>query len=131
MANFKVVIGLKNGKSFQKEIKDNEAEFLIGRKIDDKVSGEELGYEGYEFVIKGGSDFCGVPMRKDVQGQARKKILSTGGVGFRSLGKGQRLKKSVCGNTVTPTTAQINLKVTKEGAKPLIEEAPKEEAKAQ
>ena len=39
MAEFKLVIGQKDGKSVQKELKGNEADVLLGLKLGDKVSG--------------------------------------------------------------------------------------------
>lgn len=132
MAEFKVNIGHpKEGKTYKKEFSGAEADALIGKKIGDKVKGEVLGHAGYEFEITGGSDYCGFPMRKDLTGSARKKILITKGVGMRTKRKGLRLRKNVAGNTVYDQTAQINLKVVKAGKDPLEpkEEAPAEEKK--
>ncbi|MFH1054319.1 MAG: 30S ribosomal protein S6e [Candidatus Woesearchaeota archaeon] len=119
MADFKLVFGLKTGKNIQREVKDKEAEVFLGKKIGETINGNEIGLEGYEFEITGGSDNCGFPMRKDVQGTSRKRITSIGGVGFTKKGKGIRAKKTVCGNTVHSRIIQINLKVLKEGKTPL------------
>ena len=69
-------------------------------------------------------------MRKDVVGPARKRILTTKGVGMRTNRKGLRLRKTVAGNTVHEKTTQVNLKVLKAGKSPLggEPEAPAEEA---
>ena len=116
MAAFKMTIGdPKTGKTVQKEVKDQEAESLIGKKITDTFEGDGVGLAGYSFEITGGSDDSGVPMRRDVQGTARKKILVVSGVGARKRGKGIRQRKMVAGNTVHAKTAQINLKVLKMG----------------
>jgi len=115
MAEFKLVIGLKSGKCVQKEVKEAQAKPLVGKKIGDKVSGDEIGFAGYEFELTGGSDYCGFPMRKDVQGPARKRILAIVGVGLKKKGNGVRQRKTVAGNTVHLKTSQINLKVLKEG----------------
>ena len=129
MAEFKLVIGLKSGKCVQKEAKDAAAKKLIGMKIGDKVKGEDVGLDGYEFEITGGSDYCGFPMRKDVQGAARKKILAVVGIGLKKKGKGVRQRKTVCGNTIHAKTSQVNLKVLKEGKEKLdAPAAPKEGA---
>lgn len=128
MATFKLVIGLKDGKCAQKEVKDNDAETFIGKKINDTVKGDDCGFPGYEFKITGGSDFCGFPMRLDVQGAIRKKITVISGVGFKKKGKGIKQKKTVCGNTINDKIVQVNLKVTKQGAAPLIEEKAEEKA---
>ena len=119
MVSFKVVIGTKDGKSVQKEIQEPEARTLLGKKIGDAINGENLGFTGYEFQITGGSDYCGFPMRKDVEGFARKRILAVEGIGLRKTRKGMRLRKTVCGNTVHPKIAQVNLKVTKAGKESL------------
>ena len=130
MVTFKVVIGVKNGTCIQKEIQDPDAASFLGKKIGDTVKGEAFGLPaGYEFQITGGSDYCGFPMRKDVEGFSRKRILTVQGVGVRRLGKGMRQRKTVCGNVIHPKTAQINMKVVKEGSTPLVEEKPKEEKK--
>jgi small subunit ribosomal protein S6e len=139
MAEFKLVIGNKDGRCCQKEVKEAQAEAFIGKKIGDSVSGDACGFAGYEFKITGGSDFCGFPMRDDVSGVMRKRILAVSGVGITNKKKkrgkdqkskrtmqGMRQRKTVCGNTVYAKTAQVNLKVVKEGKEPLM---PKEEKK--
>jgi len=116
MAEFKLVLSdPKTGKSFQREAKEQAAKALIGKKIGDSVSGDSIGFPGYEFVLTGGSDYCGFPMRKDVQGTVRRKIAITGGVGLVAKRKGMRKKKTVAGNTVHERTSQLNLKITKYG----------------
>ncbi|MBI3032806.1 30S ribosomal protein S6e [Candidatus Woesearchaeota archaeon] len=137
MAQFKVVIAdPKSGKAVQKEVKDNEAASFIGLKLGDKVKGEILDLTGYEFEITGGSDYCGVPMRKDVPGTGRKKIYAVQGVGLkrkivitkkgerkiRRKSHGIKQRKLVNGNTIHDKTAQINVKVLKHGSTPLFTE---------
>jgi small subunit ribosomal protein S6e len=125
---FKVNIGdPKSGKTVQKVVSGEHAQALLKKKIGEKVSGDSIGFPGYEFEISGGSDFCGFPMRRDVRGTARKKVLIVKGVGLRHNVPGRKVRKTVAGNTVYSKTAQINLKVLKQGEKPLIEE--KAEAK--
>ncbi len=134
MAEFKLVIGTKEGKSYQKEIKGAEADALHNLKIGDAVSGGALGFPGYEFLITGGSDKCGFPMRKGVQ-FARKKILTLKGVGFagknRTGGKqaGLLKKRTVCGDRISKIMVQVNLKVLKEGPEKFVGNAPAEGAK--
>ncbi len=124
MATFKLNIGNpEDKKTYKAEVSDEQAEALIGLKIGDTVKGDLIGYEGYEFLITGGSDYCGFPMRKDVQGTQRKRILIVRGVGTRQKEKGRRIRKTVAGNTIYDKTAQINLKVIKKGKKPLNPEA--------
>ena len=66
---------------------------------------------GVELLITGGSDNAGFPMRKDVRGGGRKKILIVAGVGARKKAAGLRQRKTVSGNTISSRTVQINLKV--------------------
>lgn len=128
----KVVFGMKNGTSVQKEIADDAAKVVLGKKIGDHIKGDAMGFPGYEFEIKGGSDYCGFPMRWDVQGFQRKRLLIVEGVGMKKTANGIKHRKTVCGNTVHPKISQLNLKVTKEGSTPLAppKEEKKEEAKA-
>jgi len=125
MVSFKLVIGTKEGKCLQKEVAEPDANSFLGKKVGDKVTGEAIGFTGYEFEITGGSDYAGFPMRKDIQGVGRKKILAVEGVGLKKIAKGIRVRKTVCGNTIHPKITQINLKVTKAGATPLPMPAPK------
>jgi small subunit ribosomal protein S6e len=115
MAEFKLVLSAKDGKSYQREVKDKGAIPFLGKKIGDTVKGDGFGLAGYEVQLTGGSDSCGFPMRKDVPGTGRKRILAVAGVGLKKKGKGQRQRKTVCGNTVHGKIAQINLKILKEG----------------
>lgn len=118
---FKIVISdPKSKKAYQKEIEE-KASGLLGKKIGEKFSGNSLGLTGYELVITGGSDKDGFPMRPDVDGQARKKILIHGPPGFHPKLKGQRRKKSVRGNTISLDVSQINTKVVSHGQKSLEE----------
>jgi small subunit ribosomal protein S6e len=117
---FKLAIGdPASKKTFKAELKSPDADKLVGKKISEKFKGELLGLAGYELEITGGSDNAGFPMRKDVDGPLRKKLLLTGGIGFHSKRKGLRRKKSVRGNTISPDTAQVNCKVVKAGSKKL------------
>ncbi len=126
MVEFKLTIGdPKTKKCFQRTVSENAAKSLIGLKIGDTVKGESINLEGYEFLITGGSDFCGFPMRKGILG-VRKRILAQGGVGFRKSVRGIRKRKTVCGETINDKISQINLKVLKHGKAPLVAEEPKE-----
>ena len=120
MAEFKLVLSNpKDGKSYQREVKAGDANAFMGLKIKDKVKGELIDLTGYEFELTGGSDKSGFPMRFDVVGTQRKKILAVKGVGLKAKRKGMKQRKTVCGNTVHADIAQINLKILKEGKAPL------------
>ena len=125
--DLKINIADKSGKTVKKELKDAEAMALHGKKIGDKFNGEVLDMSGYEFEIAGGSDYCGFPIRKDVNGIMRKGILTTKGLGNNYNRKGMRLRRTVAGNTVYAKTTQLNLKVVKHGATPLIASEDKKE----
>ena len=85
MANFKIVISdPKTRKAYQKEV-DETHSGLAGKKLGDMVSGSSLGLVGYELEITGGSDKQGFPMRRDVEGTVRKKILIALPPGFHPL----------------------------------------------
>ena len=117
MAEFKVVISdPKTGLSVQREVKDPAAKAFLGLKIGDSIKGETIDLQGYEFEISGGSDFCGFPMRKDVIGVGRKKILSYVGTGVRKQERGMLQRKTVCGNTIHAKIVQVNLKAIKIGS---------------
>ena len=117
MVDFKLVLNdPKTGKSYSREQKDADA--LIGKSIGDKVEGKELNLAGYEFELKGGSDNCGFPMRKDV-GFARKRILAVQGIGMKKKGKGQKSRKTVAGSRISAKTSQVNLQILKYGKEKL------------
>ena len=121
MVNFKLCISdPSSGRTFQKEIKDNLARPFIGLNIGETIKGDNFELNGFEFQITGGSDYCGFPMRKGILG-LRKKIAIYGGIGFRGDSKGIKRRKTVCGHKVHERISQINLKVTKHGAKKLAE----------
>ena len=115
MTTFKLVLGFNNGSCFQREVKEADADYFLGKKIGDKVQGTHFGLDGYEFLITGGSDYAGFPMRRDVDGAARKRIFAVEGIGLKKRGKGVKYRFTVAGKTVHEKTAQINLKVLKEG----------------
>ncbi len=126
MATFKVVINdTQTGKSYQKEISGTKANSLIGKRIGEEIDGVFVDLPGYKLVITGGTDKDGFPMRKNLQGPRRKKLLLKGGIGFHPTRKGMRKKKMVRGNTISADIVQINMKIVQYGPKP-IEEAIKE-----
>ena len=131
MAEIKVNIGdSKSKKTYKKVLNEEQVAPLYGKKIGETFTGETIDLPGYELEVTGGSDKSGFPMRKDVQGSARKKILIVSGVGISKQSyKGSKRRKSVAGNTIGEKTSQINLKVTKWGKDPI--EKPAEEPAAE
>jgi len=134
MATFKIVISdPKSRKAFQKEIEQADSGFL-GKKIGENVPAGALGLEGYSLQITGGSDNEGFPLRQDVDGAGRKRLLLSHPPGYHPKQKGQRKRKSVRGNTISDRVVQINAKVVTYGKKSVEEllgikkEEPKKEA---
>jgi small subunit ribosomal protein S6e len=108
----------EDGKTFQLELDDNKAKVLLGKKIKDTVNGEAIGIKGkFELVITGGSDKDGFPMRSDVHGTGRKRVLLTRGPGFHPKEEGERRRKTIRGNTIAKDIAQVNMKVVNKGPK--------------
>jgi len=128
MVEFKLTIAdPKTGKCYQRAVADPKSAELMGKKIGDTIKGESVDMPGFEFIITGGSDYCGFPMRKGING-ARKTVLIEKSVGFKGGRAGERRRKTVCGEKIHDKISQINLKVTKEGKEKLGAEA-KEGAK--
>ena len=126
MVEMRLVIGTKSGKTYQIVLSEEQARNLVGLKIGDRFKGELVGLPGYEFEIRGGTDKDGFPMRGDLQGTIRKRLLLAQGPGYRPKEKGVRRRKMIRGNTVDLDIAQLNVKVVKEGKKSLEEILKKE-----
>ncbi len=124
MPVFKFVVSDKN-KSYQIEKDQNESDHVLGKKIGDSFHGDFLGLEGYELEIKGGSDKDGFPMRKDFEGIIRKKIVVKKGIGYKTVVRGKRKRKSIRSNMIAQDIVQINCRVVKAGTKSLEELFPK------
>jgi len=110
MVNFKLVLSdPKTGKSEASEVKDANAQQLIGRKIGEVLDGGTIGLTG-RIMITGGSDKAGFPMRSDTLGGGKNYVLLTRGVGYRTKEEGAKKRKLVRGNTITEETYQVNAK---------------------
>ena len=113
-----VISDPKTGKAYRVEGKDTEASALfIGKRIGDVVDADILGLGGYVLEIIGGSDKEGMPMRKDVSGIRRKRILITSPPGYRPKERGKRRRKSVRGNEISSEISQINVQIKEYGRK--------------
>jgi small subunit ribosomal protein S6e len=118
MPTFKLVLSdPKTGKSEAQEVKDANAQALMGRKIGEVLDASSIGLTG-KIMITGGSDKAGFPMRRDTLGGGKNYILLTGGVGFKSKEGGAKKRKLVRGNTITEETYQVNAKRVEEAPKP-------------
>lgn len=127
MVTFKIVVSDKNGKAKMFEVKDTQAQPLLGLRVGDVVDASIIGLGG-KLKITGGSDKSGVPMHYDVHGAVKKYILTTKGIGLRKAKDGERKRKLVRGNVISDEIYQINT-VLIEGSLP-EEEEQKEEVKA-
>lgn len=154
--DFKMTVAIGNPgtkKTYKVELDQAGAQLLFGKKIGQEFSGETVGLDGYKLKVTGGSDLSGFPMRKDIEGSGKKRVLlNVGSHGFRKrryhsipkgegakkklkeTRKGERRRKSIRGNTISDAIRQVNCVVTKAGkATPEkllgleAEETPKEE----
>ena len=111
-----------------------EAEELIGKEIGEKIKGNLVSPElnNYELIITGASDKSGFMAHPDVEGFSIKRILLPLGLGMhikprgvkkknKKPQKGLRLRKTVRGKIISPNIIQINMKILKNGSKPLSE----------
>ena len=122
MAKFKIIVSdPETGKSSVAEVEESRAVPLIGRRIGEALDGSIVGLSGHKVLVTGGCDEAGFPMRPDVHGGVKSRILLSGGVGYRAREKGIRRRKTVRGNTITEDIVQINMKIV---------EKPKKEKKA-
>ena len=112
MAKFKVIISdPESGTSKIVELEETRTVPLIGRRIGEIIDGAIVGLPGHKLQITGGSDRDGFPMRRNVHGGVRRKIILSGGTGFNPQKEGERRRKMVRGNVITEEIVQVNLKV--------------------
>ena len=123
LANFKLTISDIKGKSISKELKDSDANPLLGLQLGNETDASIVGLTG-KLKLTGGSDKSGVPMRNDIHGAARKYVLLSKGVGLQAAETGQRVRKLMRGNTVSEEIYQVNCRF--DGELPV--EAPAEDA---
>ena len=90
------------------------------------MDGAVVDLPAHKLQIKGGSDKDGVPMKPNVHGGVRRKIVLSKGVGFKGGKKGERRRKAVRGNVITDEIVQINVKIVEQPNKPKTEEVKSE-----
>ena len=105
MAQFKLIVSDRKGKTIAQELKDRNAQPLLGTKVGSIIDSSIVGIAGGKLKITGGSDKSGTPMRADVHGGVKKYVLLSTGVGNRSE---ERVRKLVRGNMVTEEIYQLN-----------------------
>jgi small subunit ribosomal protein S6e len=135
LAKFKIIISDPDlGTSKTVELDETRTVPLIGRRVGEVLDGAIVGLSGHKVRITGGSDKDGFPMRPNVHGGVRRKVILGGGVGFNPKDEGQRRRKMVRGNVITDEIVQINMKImekpkkAKEEKKKTKEKTPKKEA---
>ena len=112
---FKINVSHK-GKAYKVE---TENEFLVGKKIGEKVDGSKVddSLKGFELEITGISDLSGIPGFKGLEGSQYHRRLLTYGPGMKDRRKGMRLRKTNRGEEISLKIHQINMIVVKEGDK--------------
>lgn len=120
MVEFKAIIAdPKTGKTYQTVVSGHHANSLIGKKIGDEFDGIFVSLPGYKLILTGGSDKDGFPMRRDIHGMKRRKVLLSDGIGFKAKRPGMRKRKTICGDIISPDIIQVNMKITSFGSKPI------------
>ena len=125
-----VVSDPETGRAQTIQLNPQQFNLLIGKRIGDVVDGSPFGLKGVMLRITGGTDKDGFPMRPDVSGPRKVRVLLSGGVGFRAREKppskrkkrrnrrrkkGLRKRVTVRGNTISDAIAQINVVIVKKG----------------
>ena len=119
---FKLVISdPETGKAIQYELDDAKTNALVGKTVGEIVEGDVLGLPGYKLKITGGSDASGFPIRPDVHGSGKKRVLIHGAPGFKPKRKGIARRKTVRGRELSSDISQVNMKVEEKGGTPLEE----------
>lgn len=118
MAKFKIVVSdPETGKSRSVEVEETRAVPLVGMRLGEVIDGSVVGMSGNKMKITGGSDRDGFPMRPDVHGGVRVRVILSEGVGFQPTRKGERQRKTLRGNVITEDIVQINMKIVEKTKK--------------
>jgi small subunit ribosomal protein S6e len=130
MPKFKIIISdPETGTSKTMELEETRALPLIGKKVGDAVDGSIVDLPGHKIKIMGGSDKDGFPMRPNVHGGVRRKVILSGGVGFNPESEGARRRKTIRGNVITDEIVQINMKIIEKPKRPKEKKKTKEKEK--
>jgi small subunit ribosomal protein S6e len=129
MAKFKVIVSdPETGTSKVVELDETRASPFIGRRLGETLDGSAVDLPAHTVQILGGSDKDGVPMIGNVHGGVRRRVVLSGGAGFKPSKQGERRRKTVRGNIITDEIVQINMKIVERPAKP-AEAKPEQTAK--
>jgi small subunit ribosomal protein S6e len=137
LAKFKIIVSdPDSGNSKTVELEETRSIPLIGRRIGEVLDGAIVGLSGHKVQITGGSDKDGFPMRPNVHGGVRRRVILGGGVGFNPTDEGKRRRKMIRGNVITDEIIQINMKIlekpkqTKKAKKKKTEKTSKKETRS-
>jgi len=126
MVELKIVVSdPKTGRAFNVDASGGAAGALVGKRIGEEIDAGALGLAGYKILITGASDRTGIPAKRSLPGAGRRKLLMTEGVGFHPTMDGERRRKTIRSNEITPDFVQVNARVTSYGDKTLDELFPK------
>ena len=130
MAKFKIILSdPQAGTSKVVEVEEARAAPFIGRRTGEVMDGAVVDMPGSKMKLTGGSDKDGIPMRPNVHGGVRRRVVLSGGVGFNAKKSGERKRKAVRGDIITDEIVQLNAKLVDQPPKP--KEAKAEPAKQQ
>ncbi|MBL7168699.1 30S ribosomal protein S6e [Candidatus Bathyarchaeota archaeon] len=107
----------ETGTSQKVELEDNRMGPLVGRRIGEVIDGTVADLAGHQIQLTGGTDKDGIPMRPDVHGSAKSRIILSGGVGYKPKRKGERRRVVVRGNMVSVETTFLNFKIVEKPGK--------------
>ncbi len=123
-----IIADPKTGKTYKKEVSQENLNSLSGRKAGDEIDGIFFDLPGYKLKITGGTTNDGFPVRNDLQTSGKKRILVSYTRGKKGK-NGYRKRVTQRGAIIGPDIAQLNLKVMQYGPTPL--EPPAESAPAE
>ena len=106
-----IIADPETGTTEKLELEDERMTPLVGRRIGETIDGTVANLAGYRLQLTGGTDKDGIPMRPDVHGGVKARIVLSGGVGYKPKNKGERKRVEVRGNTVTTETTFLNFKI--------------------
>jgi len=118
----------KKSKTYSIEIDEKNSLYFVGKKLKEEVDLSFIS-AGLKGVVTGGSDKDGFPMYGALDSENRKKLLLSGGVGFKPKRKGERRRKRVAGRIITNHIQQVNIKLIAGDPKVLEEKHTKKEDK--
>ncbi len=125
-----IIADPKDGKTYKREIAEENLALLSGRKIGDEVDGIFFNLPGYKLKITGGTSIDGFPMRRDLGLMGKKKILVTYKRGSRAK-KGIRKRITFRGAIVGSDISQLNLMIIQYGPNPIDEHTAEEKENEQ